>query len=259
MGLFGGKGRDRELDRVTEEAQRLIDSGETEFVISVNLAEAGGRNGASAMAEMAVDRIRVAGGQVTDVDVEPWAGRARLAVVVPSGARSTGVVETGHTPSPAPAAAPTFDDPASLDRWLTQALLPWSSSDHDGATFGPGHGLEAATESIASVDHTHPFFQAVAQSAASIIIGWVRSKSIDFDDYDAALGLTPAGIARSGLSRGEAARVVQAAEESKTVIVGLSQGDLFSRDMSAWTSNPDVRRRCLVYHIVAIGRLSAEE
>lgn len=264
MGLFSGKARARELQRVEEAIRGQIAAGRDQFVVRVNLAEGGGRSGAAALLDDAKVLAEGIGCQVAGVDIAEWQAIASLSLIRPQRPQMVSRARqdvSQATPARPTSAAPSstganlrFDDPAELDAHLSAALAPWSSPGRLGSPFGPGFELEPALAATNDVDAGHSFFAAVAGLYANRLIDAIRQGAIDFDTYDSALGLTPDRIRAAGLDHRQAETIVDAADEGKMTLAKLSQGD--SGTIMRLADDVALQRRVFTYHRVVFGRLT---
>lgn len=265
MGLFGNKTRGQELDKVADRALALHSQGQTRFTVSVNLLNGGGGRASSMrLIDEAADRIRALGLEVTDVQLQEWTYTAFLQVSAPGAPSAVSaqlaptIPTMARTPVEPPRASAAIDsaDPAAIDAWLTAALRPWSSGRNRGRPFGPGHGLEQALAATGPIDASTGAFQGVAQRYAAYIIDAVRSRTIDFDDYDEALGLGEPALRALGLRGRQMDAFAEPSDAAKDVLMGLAVMD--AGKLAAWSRDGEARRGAFVYHRVAFGRLTGE-
>jgi hypothetical protein len=261
MGLFGNKGRDRELDKITDFVRKHEAAGETQFVVPVYLmANGAGLLSIRRMEEDAAEHLRGLGYSVTDVRVEDWEYKAYMQVAAVASRRhpADGTPLAGAAGSET--AAPPHDiggadaeDPERLDQWYRSALSPWKSPSMEGRTLAPNYGFEDALQVIRQPGASEPIFQAVASNVADGVISLIR-QGMPFDEYDRVLGMSVPQLRSVGLRRDRDMMALSTKlDASKDALVGLATMD--PGRLSAWGSSHEVRQECFVYHAAFLGRV----
>lgn len=262
MGLFGNKGRDRELQRIGDEMRRHLERGDPTFIVSVDLLANGvGMASAQRMRQDAIAHVERSGGTVTGIQVEDWAHRAHLQVqarvvapvptpAAPRPPAPAGAV--GYAPSAMPAGPmPDSHDPDQLDGWYRAALRPWSAPETRGRTLARGYGFEDAMAVVVRPSPGPPIFQGLAQRAAELVISDVRS-GVSLDEYDEVLGMSVAQLRRLGLDERAMEELSSELDASKDALLGL--GTMDADRLREWTSSHRTRQKVFVLHAAYLGR-----